>query len=238
MSGFYLWWPRKWTGTRLRHVAWFRRGVSGKARDFNWHNTVGFWMLVPLFVVVLSAVVISYTWAGNLVYRLAGEASPSQPQRGGQGGAAKPGEAAPPLEGLDRLWARAEQQETGWRSVTMRVPDLAAAPVVFTIDRGDGGQPQKRAQLTLDRATGEVLKWEPYSGYTAGRRWRSWLRFAHTGEVYGLVGQTVAGLASAGGALLVYTGLALAWRRLRAWLARRSARAPLRVELEAKADGS
>jgi hypothetical protein len=47
------------------------------------------------------------------------------------------------------------------------------------------------------------------------------LRFAHTGEVAGIVGQTVAGLASAGGALLVWTGLALAWRRFRSWSARR-----------------
>jgi hypothetical protein len=36
------------------------------------------------------------------------------------------------------------------------------------------------------------------------------LRFAHTGELFGLVGQTVAGIASAGGALLVWTGFALA----------------------------
>lgn len=47
-------------------------------------------------------------------------------------------------------------------------------------------------------------------------------RFAHTGEVAGVVGQTVAGLASLGGAFLVWTGISLALRRLRAWLGRRS----------------
>lgn len=52
------------------------------------------------------------------------------------------------------------------------------------------------------------------------------MRFAHTGEYYGLAGQTLAGLASAGGAVLVYTGLALAWRRFVAWL-RRRARTPV-----------
>jgi len=225
VSGFYLWWPRELTRKHFRQVAWFRRGISGRARDFNWHNTVGFWMLVPLFVVVLSAVVISYTWASNLVYRVAGEAPPAQPQRGGpQGAGTQRPDAAPALEGLERLWERAERQEADWRSISMRVPDSAAAPVVFNIDRGDGGQPQKRGQLTLDRATAEVVRWEPYASYSAGRRMRSWLRFAHTGEVYGLAGQTLAGLASAGGALLVYTGLALAFRRLRGWRAKRSAR--------------
>ena len=59
------------------------------------------------------------------------------------------------------------------------------------------------------------MRWEPFSSLTAGRRARSWLRFAHTGEVAGVVGQTVAGLVTAGGAVLVWTGLALAWRRFR-----------------------
>ena len=60
-----------------------------------------------------------------------------------------------------------------------------------------------------------------FADQTPGRRLRSWLRFAHTGEYYGLTGQTVAGLVSAGGVVLVWTGLALALRRLTAWIGRR-----------------
>jgi hypothetical protein len=47
--------------------------------------------------------------------------------------------------------------------------------------------------------------------------------------VLGLPGQTIAGLVSAGAVVLGWTGFALAWRRFRAWLARRghgAARAP------------
>jgi uncharacterized iron-regulated membrane protein len=43
------------------------------------------------------------------------------------------------------------------------------------------------------------------------------LTFRNTGEAAGLVGQAVAGLASTGGVFLVYTGVALAWRRFRGW---------------------
>lgn len=55
---------------------------------------------------------------------------------------------------------------------------------------------------------------------TAGQRTRRWLRFIHTGEVYGIAGQTVAGLASLAASLLALTGLAMAWRRLIAPLRR------------------
>ena len=126
-----------------------------------------------------------------------------------------------------RCWRAAEQQVAGWRSISFRLPTAADAPVVFTIDRGTGGEPQKRGTLTLNRPAGGIVRWEPFESLSQGRRLRTWLRFAHTGEVYGLVGQTIAGLVSFGGAVLMYTGLALAFRRLLAWRVRvRSARAP------------
>jgi uncharacterized iron-regulated membrane protein len=224
VSGFYLWFPRNRTRRQFRNVAWFRRGLSGRARDFNWHNVVGLWSAVPLFVVVLSAVPISYRWAGDLVYRLAGETPPAPrpAQQGQPPGGAQQAAAAPALDNLDPLLGRAAAQVAGWRSISLQLPTKPDAPVTFTIDAGDGGQPQKRGQLTLDRATGGVVRWEPFESQTPGRRLRSYLRFAHTGEVWGVAGQTVAGLASLGGAVLVCTGLALAWRRLRAWAARRA----------------
>lgn len=230
-SGIYLWMPRKWTRKQVRSVAWFKRGLSGKARDFNWHNVIGLWTVMPLFIVVLGAVPISYTWASNLVYRLVGEAPPAAPARGAPQGPApggppqqqRSGAAPVSLDGLDQLVARAEQQSPDWQTISMQLPPAPGAPVSFTIDAGSGGQPHKRAQLTLDSKSGEVVRWEPFSSFTRGRQLRSFLRFAHTGEVAGPLGQTVAGLASLGAAVLVWTGLALAWRRWRAWRVKRTA---------------
>ena len=48
-----------------------------------------------------------------------------------------------------------------------------------------------------------------------------WLRFAHTGEWYGLTGQTIAGIVTFGSLVLVWTGVALSLRRFTAWLTRR-----------------
>jgi uncharacterized iron-regulated membrane protein len=78
--------------------------------------------------------------------------------------------------------------------------------------------PFARSQLTLDAATADIVRWEPYAASSRGQKVRGWMRFAHTGELFGLTGQVIAGLACVGGAFLVYTGLALALRR---FLARR-----------------
>ena len=99
----------------------------------------------------------------------------------------------------------------------MRLPAGKSASVVFQIDAGDGGRPDKRAQLTLDRETGDEVRWEPFSGNTRGRKIRAWMRFAHTGEAGGLLGQSLARAASLGGVFLACTGIALAIRRFLAF---------------------
>jgi uncharacterized iron-regulated membrane protein len=202
---------------------------------------------VPLFIVVLSAVPISFRWASDAVYLAVGEDPPAA--QGGRGGGAQAGRgggtpagrgggeqggrggggdraaradgATVSYAGLDALWRRAEQQVPDWRSINLRLPDSPSAPVAFAIDSGDGGQPQRRSTLTLNRASGDVVSYEDFSNLTLGRRIRNVMRFAHTGEVLGIPGQTVAGLVSAGGVVLVWTGIALGLRRLTAWLRRR-----------------
>jgi uncharacterized iron-regulated membrane protein len=211
LSGLYLWVPRIWTRRQLRNVLWFRRGLSGKARDFNWHNVFGAWAAIPLALIVFSGVVLSYPWAGRLIYRLAGESPPER--QGPPGGGERRSPGAVPLDGLDRAWAVAERQEPGWRTITLRLPSEADAPVAFTIYRGQRGRPDLRAQLTVDRHSGGIVRWEPYSSQSRGQKLRGWLRWVHTGEAGGFPGQTLAGLASACGALLAWTGLSLAWRR-------------------------
>jgi uncharacterized iron-regulated membrane protein len=122
---------------------------------------------------------------------------------------------------MDAAWKLAESKNPAWKAITLRMPVSNRAPWLFTIDEGYPGQPQLRGTLTVDRETGEAARWETFDSLDPGRRFRTWLRFVHTGEYYGLIGQTIAGIASAGGAVLVFTGLALAWRRFRAWRGRK-----------------
>jgi uncharacterized iron-regulated membrane protein len=219
-SGLYLWWPRNWTWSALKTVLTFRRGLSGRARDFNWHNTSGFWMCVPLIVIVTCSTAMSYQWANNLVYRLTG--SPVPAPNSGQRTTERTESQAPQLEGLSELCAAAEKKVAGWQSITMRRPGGKSADISFQIDAGDGGRPDQRSQLTLNRETGEEIRWEPFSNNNRGRKVRTWMRFAHTGEAAGFAGQSVASVASLGGVFLTYTGISMAIRRFSGWRSRTS----------------
>ena len=217
LSGLYLWWPSALTMRHLRPIVWFRTSGTSRARDFNWHNTIGFWCLIPIVIMTMSGVVMSYQWGNNLVYRLTG--SPIPTRGGGPGGPGGPGGGQPTVipESLDQIVARAEQQMPTWSQLSFRLPNRDGGPVAFTLTDGAHWNPLARNQLTLDGRTADVVQWQPYAGQNLGQRARGWMRFGHTGELGGLPGQIVAGFGCLGGMFLVYTGLALACRRLVNW---------------------
>lgn len=227
LSGLYLWWPRRWTARILRSTIWFRRGLaSSKARDFNWHNVIGFWSLPVLIVVTFSGMMISYRFVTNLIYAVVGESAPAA----GPGGAAGPPvKVAPPVPGqkplgTDALLATMTAKMPDWKSAVWRLGGerrgaggggrRGPQPVTLTVKEYGQWPLFTATTLSLDPFTGQVLRTEGYAEYSTGRRVRSWLRFLHTGEALGWPGQLVAGLVSLGAAFLVWTGFALAWRRL------------------------
>ncbi len=214
ISGVYIWFPRRLSWKHFRAAMVFRWKVKGKARDFNWHTVIGFWTSLVLIVLTLTGVVISYQWAGNLVYTLTGNEPPQQqPQQQAPNPQGEQPFVLP--ENLDAIWAKAENH-TSWKSIAMRLP-VVKDSAVFTIDEGKYWNIFGRSTLTIDAKTGEVAKWESYDEQNAGRQLRSWMRFTHTGESFGIIGQIIGFIACVGGAILVWTGITLALRRFGNW---------------------
>ncbi|MCY1047420.1 PepSY-associated TM helix domain-containing protein [Corallococcus sp. bb12-1] len=243
VTGLFLWWPRKWALRAMRPTLWFRGGLKGKARDFNWHNVIGFWSLPVLLVLTVSASVISYKWATNLVFTLTGNPPPNA-----QGPNVSPPVPVPtPAPGtapqeLDALFAVVMKQAKPWETLTLRLPTppqgnsgggrpeggprAEGGPggpggagrggpqaSTFTVREQDRWPLFSSVQVSLDPFTGQALRTETYADFNSGRKVRTWLRFLHTGEALGWVGQLIAALASFGAVFLVYTGYSLSWRR-------------------------
>jgi len=303
VSGLYLWLPRKLRWASIKPVLLFNWTLRGKARDWNWHNVIGFWVLVPLLIIALTGVVMSYDWANRLLFVAVGDTPPpprergpaTQPtgetrrQRQGGEGAAPDGErrrsaGAANFDGLNDLWTTAEEQAGEWTSISMQLsagrgrrggarpttapsqarmtagPEGAShstdsrpvddsrrteggarqpAGVTFVITNGIPTAPYNRRSITLNRRTGETIRTETFATQSPGRRARSLVVPLHRGDLFGLPGQIVATLASAGALLLVYTGVALSWRRFfgKAKRARREALAAATEEATVGSNG-
>ncbi|HEX2852389.1 MAG TPA: PepSY-associated TM helix domain-containing protein [Opitutaceae bacterium] len=132
VTGLYLWMPRSWSWRAIKPVIWFHQNAAGKARDFNWHNTIGFWSAPVLIVLTLTAIPISFQWGGRLINQLTGTPAPAAAARGAAGGGGGPGGAAPVVEvpapepgarplSQDALLTQAQQQIPKWETITIRI---------------------------------------------------------------------------------------------------------------------
>jgi uncharacterized iron-regulated membrane protein len=123
-TGLYLWMPRTWSWQGVRAVAAFNFKLVGKARDFNWHNTIGVWCAPVLIVLTLTAVPMSYRWANDLIYRLTGSELPAQSGPGNPAAPAveiaKPSPDAHPL-GYEALLEGAQKEFPQWETITIRL---------------------------------------------------------------------------------------------------------------------
>jgi len=157
ITGIILWWPRSLTWRGFKAVMVLNLKATGKARDWNWHNSLGFWALPILAVISFSAIPISFRWGGTLVSVLAGE-SPSAQQ--GPGGAPQAPTLPAPSPGTKRLDVDALLQVAAnatpeWKTITLRLE----APQ----RRGQGGQ-QGGGQREGRRTEGEGPRREGEAG--------------------------------------------------------------------------
>lgn len=235
MSGVWLWWPKRLTWSSLRSILWFRRGLSPKARDFNWHNTIGFWSAIPLFAVVASGVFISYNWPDRWLDRVLGSPeeraaaaapsgdSPTAARASTSGENAEQSDQPPARTvdaGLQQLANTAMNRYPDWQLITVTVPDAFDSTTSVAVAEGNTYRPDLRTTLVLNASDARIVETRDYASLSTSRRIRSWTRFGHTGEVFGWFGQLIATIVTAGGAVLVWTGIALSWRRLLKWWAR------------------
>src|SRR5579875_3399057 len=121
LLGMFLWLPRKWSWTSLRASIAFRSGLRGRAREWNWHNVVGIWCAIPLLVIVLTGVVMSFDWANALLFRLS-ESSLALSSRGGEKDLHAHELASTDEPDYDQLLAVTKTLNRDWRTITLNVP--------------------------------------------------------------------------------------------------------------------
>lgn len=195
LLGLVLWVPRNWSWKAIRASMLLRAGLRGRPRDWNWHNVLGIWCAVPLLVIALTGVVMSFDWANALLFRLSGS-STAVHARNDSNRPSNSGRSEPSHDpNYEHLFTVAKRLDPDWHTITLNVAASPAAPISVVVDTGTGGQPQTRTQYLLNRDTGALLKVNRFADGSLGQRMRAFVRFGHTGEYGGVWGQVVAALA-------------------------------------------
>ena len=124
---------------------------------------------------------------------------------------------------LNPLIEIAKKQVPEWQSLRLQIAEDATQVALFTFDDDDEGQgteKERHSELQINRPSGQILRWIHAEQMSRGQRWRTYARFLHTGQIFGLPGQVIALIATLSTLLLVWTGFALTIRRFAAWRAR------------------
>lgn len=222
LTGPLLWIPRRITRRALAENLLVRRGAQGPARRLNLHYVIGVWSVVPLMVISATGIVMSYPAVGDRVYAVVGAVMGGGAGEGAGGGVGRGG-------GEERgVWAVQEvggglagalgvagARVPGWRSIVLAVPRPDDGQIRAEVRTGRAGQPQKASVVMVDRGSGAVLSVKSFRDESPGHRAQEFLRYAHTGEYWGLAGQVLAGVFALATVLMVWTGFSVALVMLR-----------------------
>lgn len=222
-TGLWLWWPRN--GAILKALRW-RRGPSTL---FNLHHMIGFWICLPLAVLSLTGVYISFPQTSRAVFGVKQQQSPERapgggPEtkgaekgekkgapRGGGGG----GRFAPPLEttrlSIDDAVRSVTAEADGARIVSVSAPTVGRDPA-WRVQVQWAGQTTPATLQVVD-TSGEVKP--DRGGGGGGDPISRWMRNVHDGGDTGLIWQTIIVLGGIAPVVLSITGLVM-WLRRRA----------------------
>ncbi|HVI31195.1 PepSY-associated TM helix domain-containing protein [Phenylobacterium sp.] len=207
VTGLWLWWPRH--GGFTKGLRW-RRGPSTL---FNLHHMVGFWVCIPLAVLSLTGVYISFPQTSRALFGVA------QPQRPGGPGGGGPGRFAPPVPqtqtSLEQAVAVAAASKPGAQVVSVSVPTRGQEPA-WRVQLKTPGAKQPATVQVVD-ATGQVKAARGPGGEGGPDPLSRWMRKIHDGADTGIVWQTIIFLGGIAPALLGVTGVIM-------WLRRRGRR--------------
>ncbi|OKY27807.1 PepSY domain-containing protein [Thalassotalea sp. PP2-459] len=213
ITGAYLWLPRHFKWRLIKTQLFFKKQFKSRhAKYFNWHHVFGVWAILPLFIIVTTATVFHFHWANDLLYGVYGEDAPGPRER------RVPVELIDGKQSYENLFTVAKQHaiDNGvgdWHSMWLEF-GRETGNTRFWIDPSLGNSYERAYALFLDNDTAEVIRVKRGQDWSKGDQAWGVVRFLHTGEYYGLIGQTIAGLASLAACFLVFTGLILSWRRL------------------------
>ncbi|WP_077339006.1 PepSY-associated TM helix domain-containing protein [Pseudocolwellia agarivorans] len=209
LTGLYLWLPAKFKKRAFKQKLIITKNhKNGQARDYQWHNTFGFYMAPLLIVITFTAFFFSFKWPGNTLKTYVSSHEEALPK-------AQPlkQESLAQQLSMQTLWLQVNKDNPDWQTVSLSLSAVPQSIQTFQVDMGNGGEPQKRKSVLVNTLNGDFIAEQNFEDYSTYRKARSYIRFLHTGEIYGLVGQTLAGLASLLACLLVYTGIAMSLRR-------------------------
>ncbi len=204
-SGIYIYFPR----LKKSFLQSLKLNFQSKGRFFlaNLHSAIGMWVIPFYLVFCLTGLYWSYDFVSNGLHTITGVEKPKKPQmQGFLGEKISFDDISLAVDTFKNL------VENKYSSATLRFPQKGS---VYSFDYLAVDVPHERAKnkIEFDIKTNQVSKHEKYEDKTLTQKLMGSILPLHTGEYFGVVGQTLMFLASLMMPLFAITGLMLYVKR-------------------------
>ncbi|MES1950222.1 flavodoxin/nitric oxide synthase [Salinisphaera sp. S4-8] len=201
ITGLWIRWKRR------PRQAWrwiWPRALGGKLAG-EWHAVLGLWALLAYLIASLTGLWWSFDWYRDVAKALFASDS------------ATAVELAAPVDGVDieRVWASIAPQLTDAKSVFIRWPDEARAPLEVHYVPGDAFHRYADDELFVHPTSGAIVGEQRFSDEAWGDQLLASLYALHMGAFFGTPGVILMMLASFAMPVFFITGLLLYLRRRR-----------------------
>ena len=186
---------------------------NGRAFISTMHSAVGMWVIPFYLTSALTGLYWSYDWYNTLLYKITGVEKPKRGMPSKANGENKQREENPSLVSHEKAMDIFNKTIKGdYSTATI---NLAKSGTVYTVNYLDVNPAHYRARNTLefDISTNKILKNEKYEEKPLNEKVMSSFLQVHTGEYFGVIGQTAMFITSSLMSLFTITGFMLYFNR-------------------------
>jgi len=212
ISGIILWWPRK---GQWKNAFWIKEGTRGFRFHRDWHNAIGFWSFLVLFLVSFTGLYLAFprTFKEGVGMVMPLGQTFYEPGIGATG--------AP--RDLDAALALAMSVVDDVEPRSLQMPMREGGVMVITFVPTGYGAGAPEITVSTDPQTGTIAYVDDPRLYASGERVVVWQRWLHSGLGLGLAFRVLVFLSGLVPLFLAITGV---WM----WALKRKARARTNAE--------
>ena len=225
-SGIYIYFPR----IKKSFSQSLKLNFQSKGRFFlaNLHSAIGMWVIPFYLVASLTGLYWSYEWFNNSLHQITGVEKPKKQhmqnsQEQNKSHSEKPKEQKPEMNGSQMVEKVSFEDislavdtfntliENKYATATLRFPQKGT---IYTFSYiSNAHHDHSRNTMEFDIKTKEITKHDKFEDKTLVQKLMGSILMLHTGEYFGVVGQTLMFLASLMMPLFAITGLMLYIKR-------------------------
>ncbi|GAB3279841.1 PepSY-associated TM helix domain-containing protein [Larkinella harenae] len=208
LSGLFIWWPRQWTRAARQGNFRIKFKASFKRLNYDLHNVLGFYTLLPALALALTGLVFSFDWVDQSFYRLVmGGQQPVKKEKLRSVAVERP--VAQPL---DRAFQQAWNANRDADLFSVRFPEKSDGVLDITA-RLKPSRTFLFRRAYYNQHDGTLLRQEQTDLLNRGEKLRAINFDVHTGSVLNLPGKVLAFVASLICTSLPVTGFLIFWNR-------------------------